>query len=240
MSTENATILCNTERWPLVVDAQLQGVKWIRNKYGGELRAIRLGQKRCGPAAGAGGLGALGLHTLEGLDGGGSLPTDPGPCAGSPLSGRGEQSQQERRSLGLLSAPPPPPAAAPGRGRGTLTQARGPPGHLPATRLQAGCFLISRLQWDAFPHHRWSLRSHHVPFWRMGDLGPDTGVKTAGASLPRASRGERLAPRPLAFQCLLAPRAASWGARRGRLWAHVLTQSHVCPQLPGHHRAGHF
>ncbi|XP_065549706.1 dynein axonemal heavy chain 17 [Lathamus discolor] len=44
-STENATILCNTERWPLIVDAQLQGIKWIRNKYGEELQAIRLGQK---------------------------------------------------------------------------------------------------------------------------------------------------------------------------------------------------
>ncbi|XP_027374129.1 dynein heavy chain 17, axonemal isoform X1 [Bos indicus x Bos taurus] len=46
MSTENATILCNTERWPLIVDAQLQGIKWIKNKYGSELKAIRLGQKR--------------------------------------------------------------------------------------------------------------------------------------------------------------------------------------------------
>ncbi|XP_075415820.1 dynein axonemal heavy chain 17 [Tenrec ecaudatus] len=45
MSTENATILCNTERWPLIVDAQLQGIKWIKNKYGKELKAIRLGQK---------------------------------------------------------------------------------------------------------------------------------------------------------------------------------------------------
>ncbi|OXB61088.1 hypothetical protein ASZ78_013651 [Callipepla squamata] len=44
-STENATILCNTQRWPLVVDAQLQGIKWIRNKYGEQLKAIRLGQR---------------------------------------------------------------------------------------------------------------------------------------------------------------------------------------------------
>ncbi|KAM6049902.1 dynein axonemal heavy chain 17 [Theristicus caerulescens] len=44
-SIENATILCNTQRWPLVVDAQLQGIKWIKNKYGEELRAIRLGQR---------------------------------------------------------------------------------------------------------------------------------------------------------------------------------------------------
>ncbi|XP_010617035.1 dynein heavy chain 17, axonemal [Fukomys damarensis] len=45
MSTENATILCNTERWPLIVDAQLQGIKWIKNKYGSQLKAVRLGQK---------------------------------------------------------------------------------------------------------------------------------------------------------------------------------------------------
>lgn len=45
-STENATILCHTKRWPLVVDAQLQGIKWLKNKYGEELRAIRLGQRR--------------------------------------------------------------------------------------------------------------------------------------------------------------------------------------------------
>ncbi|NXX48555.1 DYH17 protein, partial [Tricholaema leucomelas] len=44
-SIENATILCHTQRWPLVVDAQLQGIKWIKNKYGEELQAIRLGQK---------------------------------------------------------------------------------------------------------------------------------------------------------------------------------------------------
>ncbi|KAH0629389.1 hypothetical protein JD844_011440 [Phrynosoma platyrhinos] len=45
MSSENATILCNTERWPLIVDAQLQGIKWIKNKHGRDLKAIRLGQK---------------------------------------------------------------------------------------------------------------------------------------------------------------------------------------------------
>ncbi|NXL38693.1 DYH17 protein, partial [Glaucidium brasilianum] len=44
-SAENAAILCNTQRWPLVVDAQLQGIKWIKNKYGEELRTIRLGQR---------------------------------------------------------------------------------------------------------------------------------------------------------------------------------------------------
>lgn len=62
MSTENATILCNTERWPLIVDAQLQGIKWIKNKYGSELKAIRLGQKRCGWCrAGLGGGEAIGI-----------------------------------------------------------------------------------------------------------------------------------------------------------------------------------
>ncbi|XP_019398323.1 PREDICTED: dynein heavy chain 17, axonemal [Crocodylus porosus] len=45
MSTENATILCSTERWPLIVDAQLQGIKWIKNKYGQDMKAIRLGQR---------------------------------------------------------------------------------------------------------------------------------------------------------------------------------------------------
>uniref|UniRef100_A0A8C5X999 Dynein axonemal heavy chain 17 n=2 Tax=Malurus TaxID=55806 RepID=A0A8C5X999_9PASS len=45
-STENAAILCSTQRWPLLVDAQLQGSKWIKNKYGEDLRIVRLGQKR--------------------------------------------------------------------------------------------------------------------------------------------------------------------------------------------------
>lgn len=55
-STENATILCNTQRWPLVVDAQLQGIKWIRNKYGERLKAIRLGQRRWAGVAGVAGV----------------------------------------------------------------------------------------------------------------------------------------------------------------------------------------
>ncbi|XP_045488493.1 dynein beta chain, ciliary [Pieris rapae] len=45
MSTENATILSNSDRWPLMIDPQLQGVKWIKQKYGDGLRVIRLGQK---------------------------------------------------------------------------------------------------------------------------------------------------------------------------------------------------
>lgn len=45
MSTENATILSNSDRWPLMIDPQLQGVKWIKQKFGEELQVIRLGQK---------------------------------------------------------------------------------------------------------------------------------------------------------------------------------------------------
>ncbi|XP_014206492.1 dynein beta chain, ciliary [Copidosoma floridanum] len=45
MSTENATILTNSDRWPLMIDPQLQGIKWIKQKYGENLRVIRLGQK---------------------------------------------------------------------------------------------------------------------------------------------------------------------------------------------------
>ncbi|XP_034940720.1 dynein beta chain, ciliary [Chelonus insularis] len=45
MSTENATILSNSDRWPLMIDPQLQGIKWIKQKYGDDLRVIRLGQR---------------------------------------------------------------------------------------------------------------------------------------------------------------------------------------------------
>ncbi|XP_067615922.1 dynein beta chain, ciliary [Eurosta solidaginis] len=45
MSIENATILSNSDRWPLMIDPQLQGVKWIKQKYGEELKVIRLGQR---------------------------------------------------------------------------------------------------------------------------------------------------------------------------------------------------
>uniref|UniRef100_A0A4W4ESA4 Dynein heavy chain coiled coil stalk domain-containing protein n=1 Tax=Electrophorus electricus TaxID=8005 RepID=A0A4W4ESA4_ELEEL len=45
MSTENATILTSCERWPLMVDPQLQGIKWIKNKYTDDLWVIRIGQK---------------------------------------------------------------------------------------------------------------------------------------------------------------------------------------------------
>ncbi|VEN40996.1 unnamed protein product, partial [Callosobruchus maculatus] len=45
MSIENATILSNSERWPLMIDPQLQGIKWIKERYGDDLKVIRLGQK---------------------------------------------------------------------------------------------------------------------------------------------------------------------------------------------------
>ncbi|EGI59469.1 Dynein beta chain, ciliary [Acromyrmex echinatior] len=45
MSSENATILTNSSRWPLIIDPQLQGIKWIKNKYGEELIVLRLTQK---------------------------------------------------------------------------------------------------------------------------------------------------------------------------------------------------
>ena len=45
MSIENATILTNAERWPLMIDPQLQGIKWIKTREGEELKIVRLGVK---------------------------------------------------------------------------------------------------------------------------------------------------------------------------------------------------
>ncbi|CAH0400414.1 unnamed protein product [Chilo suppressalis] len=45
MSTENATILTNSARWPLMIDPQLQGIKWIKSRYGDALVTIRLTQR---------------------------------------------------------------------------------------------------------------------------------------------------------------------------------------------------
>lgn len=45
MSTENATILNSCQRWPLLVDPQLQGIKWIKKKYDEDLKVIRIGQE---------------------------------------------------------------------------------------------------------------------------------------------------------------------------------------------------
>ncbi|KAL6081787.1 hypothetical protein STEG23_030108, partial [Scotinomys teguina] len=45
MSTENAAILTHCERWPLMIDPQQQGIKWLKNKYGPDLKVAHLGQK---------------------------------------------------------------------------------------------------------------------------------------------------------------------------------------------------
>ncbi|KAG7469714.1 hypothetical protein MATL_G00131760 [Megalops atlanticus] len=45
MSTENAAILANCERWPLLIDPQQQGIKWVRNHFGPDLKVVKLGQK---------------------------------------------------------------------------------------------------------------------------------------------------------------------------------------------------
>ncbi|XP_053720928.1 dynein heavy chain 9, axonemal [Synchiropus splendidus] len=45
MSTENATILTSCERWPLMVDPQLQGIKWIKSRYSENLQVIRIEQR---------------------------------------------------------------------------------------------------------------------------------------------------------------------------------------------------
>ncbi|KAM6338976.1 LOW QUALITY PROTEIN: dynein axonemal heavy chain 11 [Podargus strigoides] len=45
MSTENVTVLTNCECWPLMIDPQQQGIKWIKNKYEADLKVVHLGQK---------------------------------------------------------------------------------------------------------------------------------------------------------------------------------------------------
>lgn len=44
-SVENAVIFTTVERWPLIVDPQLQGIKWIKTRFGGDLKVLQLGQK---------------------------------------------------------------------------------------------------------------------------------------------------------------------------------------------------
>jgi len=47
VSIENGTIVCNSSRWPLIIDPQLQGIKWLRQKESPSdrnLQVVRLGQ----------------------------------------------------------------------------------------------------------------------------------------------------------------------------------------------------
>lgn len=46
MSIENAAIMERCERWPLLIDPQLQAMKWIKKKYGEHLKIVRLDRKR--------------------------------------------------------------------------------------------------------------------------------------------------------------------------------------------------
>jgi dynein heavy chain, axonemal len=46
VSIENGTILTNSERYPLIIDPQLQGITWIREKEkANNLKTLRLGSK---------------------------------------------------------------------------------------------------------------------------------------------------------------------------------------------------
>ena len=48
VSTENGSIVSNTSRWPLLIDPQLQGIQWIKNKESNpsrNLQIVRFGQK---------------------------------------------------------------------------------------------------------------------------------------------------------------------------------------------------
>jgi dynein heavy chain, axonemal len=47
VSVENGTIVCTSYRWPLIIDPQLQGIKWLKQKEGHpdrNLQVVRLGQ----------------------------------------------------------------------------------------------------------------------------------------------------------------------------------------------------
>ncbi|KAI9209879.1 dynein heavy chain and region D6 of dynein motor-domain-containing protein, partial [Polychytrium aggregatum] len=45
VSLENATMVVSCKRWPLIIDPQLQGVTWIKNREGAALKVVRLGSR---------------------------------------------------------------------------------------------------------------------------------------------------------------------------------------------------
>lgn len=45
VSIENGIMVTNCKRWPLIIDPQLQGVTWIKNREGASLKVVRLGSK---------------------------------------------------------------------------------------------------------------------------------------------------------------------------------------------------
>ncbi|KAJ3220317.1 hypothetical protein HK099_004389 [Clydaea vesicula] len=45
VSIENGIMLTNCKRWPLIIDPQLQGVTWVRNREGPNLKVVRLGSR---------------------------------------------------------------------------------------------------------------------------------------------------------------------------------------------------
>ncbi|GAB0094138.1 hypothetical protein DMENIID0001_093740 [Sergentomyia squamirostris] len=47
VSMDNAMILLNSVRWPLMIDPQLQGIKWIKGRYGDELVVAHLDASDC-------------------------------------------------------------------------------------------------------------------------------------------------------------------------------------------------
>ncbi|KAL0241591.1 hypothetical protein GEMRC1_006826 [Eukaryota sp. GEM-RC1] len=46
VSVENASIVSNCERWPLIIDPQLQGTSWLKNHLGERLKIVRLNQSK--------------------------------------------------------------------------------------------------------------------------------------------------------------------------------------------------
>jgi dynein heavy chain len=46
ISLENAAIICSCSRYPLMIDPQLQGIKWIQGKEGAEMSKITLTQDK--------------------------------------------------------------------------------------------------------------------------------------------------------------------------------------------------